>query len=182
MGGKPSLFFSDDEGTLRSELFTEYVESEGMEFHRSRGKANFVERWNRTLKNMISKRLEADEKKGKQNNDWSDYLPEVVLTYNNKMKHSATGLTPNEARKDKHEFRAMLNVANKARKDRVYPELHVGSKVKIMRKKRTGEKERTSPWLKEEYTVEAIEEKLGQTYYKLTDYPRPLMRFELLKN
>ena len=97
------------------------------------------------------------------------------------MKHSATGLTPNEARKDKHEFRAMLNVANKARKDRVYPELHVGSKVKIMRKKRTGEKERTSPWLKEEYTVEAIEEKLGQTYYKLTDYPRPLMRFELLK-
>ena len=50
-----------------------------------------------------------------------------------------------------------------------------------MRKKRTGEKERTSNWLQGEYTVEAIEEKLGQTYYRLKDYPRPLMRFELLK-
>ena len=103
------------------------------------------------------------------------------MTYNNKMKHSATGLTPNEARKDKNEFRAKLNVASKARKNRLYPELFVGSKVKIMRKKRTGEKERTSNWLQGEYTVETIEEKLGQTYYKLTDYPRPLMRFKLLK-
>ena len=50
-----------------------------------------------------------------------------------------------------------------------------------MGKKRTGEKERTSHFLQGEYTVEAINEKLGQTYYKLTDYPRPLMRFELLK-
>ena len=113
MGGKSKLIFSDGEGTLRSELFKEYVEGEGMELHRSRGKANFVERWNRTLKNMIFKRLEADEKKGKQNIDWSDYLPEVLLTYNNKMKHSATGLTPNEARKEKNEFRAKLNVASK---------------------------------------------------------------------
>ena len=63
MGGKSKLIFSDDEGTLRSALFKEYVEGEGMELHRSRGKANFAERWNRTLKDMIFKRLEADEKK-----------------------------------------------------------------------------------------------------------------------
>ena len=43
------------------------------------------------------------------------------------------------------------------------------------------EKERTSHWLKGEYTVESISEKLGQKYYKLTDYPRPLLRHELLK-
>ena len=181
MGGKSQLIFSDDEGTLRGEAFKEFVESEGMELHRSRGKANFVERYNRTLKDMIFKRVEADEKKGKENIDWSDYLPEVILTYNDKMVHSAINMTPREARKKENEFKAKLNVASKAKKNRLYPELEIGSKVKIMRKKRTGEKERTSHWLQGEYTVEAINEKLGQTYYTLTDYPRPLLRHELLK-
>ena len=72
----------------------------------------------------------------------------------------------------------------KAKKSRLYPELEVGDKVKIMKKKRTGEKERTSHFLQGEYTVEGIAEKLGQEYYNLTDYPsypRVLMRHELLK-
>ena len=37
-----------------------------------------------------------------------------MLTYNDKMKHSATGMTPNQARKENNEFRSMLNVASKA--------------------------------------------------------------------
>ena len=181
MGGKPKLIFSHDDGVLRGKQFTDYVESEGIEVHRSRGQAQFVERFNRTLKDMIFKRVEVDEKKGKVNIQWVDYLPEVMLTYNNKMVHSATGLVPNEARKKENELKARLNVANKAKKNRMYPELNVGDKVKIMRKKRTGEKERSSHWLQTEYTVEAINEKMGQTYYTLTGYNRPLLRFELLK-
>ena len=120
-------------------------------------------------------------KKSKENIQWVDYLPEVLLTYNNKMVHSAINMTPNHARKKENEFKAKLSISSKARKNRIYPELEVGSKVKIMRKKRTGEKERTSHFLKCEYTVEAINEKLGQTYYTLTDYPRPLLRFEFLE-
>ena len=103
-----------------------------------------------------------------------------MLTYNDKDKHSATGMTPKEARKNGNEFKAMLTVASKARKERIYPELNVGDKVKIVRKKAITEKERTSHFLKGEYVVEDISEKIGQTYYKLTDYPRPLLRHELL--
>ena len=135
MGGKPKLIFSDDDGVLRGKQFTDYVESEGIEVHRSRGQAQFVERFNRTLKDIIFKRVEADEKKGKVNIQWVDYLPEVMLTYNNKMKHSATNMTPNEARKKENELKARLNVANKAKKNRMYPELQISDKVKIMRKK-----------------------------------------------
>lgn len=181
MGGKPKLIFSDDEGTLRGEVFREFIRSEGMELHRSRGSAHFVERFNRTVKDMVFKRFEADAKRGKENIDWSDYLPEVILTYNNKNKHSATGQTPAEARKKKNEFQSKVNVSIKAKRNRMYPELEISDKVKIMRKKRTGEKEKSSHWLQGEYTVEDIAEKLGQTYYKLRDYPRPLLRFELLK-
>ena len=56
----------------------------------------------------------------------------------------------------------------------------VGDKVKIMRKKLITEKERTSHFLKGEYTVESIDEKLNQKDYTLEGYNRPLMRHELL--
>ena len=49
----------------------------------------------------------------------------------------------------------------KTKKQRFYPELSVGNKIKIKRKKATTEKERTSDYLKGEYTVEFINEKLN---------------------
>ena len=54
-----------------------------------------------------------------------------MLTYNDKMNHSATGMTPNQARKEKNEFKAMINVASKAKKERIYPELFVGDREKL---------------------------------------------------
>ena len=48
-------------------------------------------------------------------------------------------------------------------------------------KKIITEKERTSHFLKGEYVVEEISEKLGQEYYKMTDYPRKLLRHEIVK-
>ena len=104
-----------------------------------------------------------------------------MLTYNNKDVHSATGLTPNEARKEKHEFKATLNVSVKARKEKMYPTLEVGDRVKIMRKKTITEKERTNHFLQGEYTVENIATKLGQMYYTLEGFNRPLLRHEMLK-
>ena len=136
MGKKPKMMiYTDDERAIAGEDFKDYVEGEGITLHRTRGHPAFAERFIRTYKDMLFKRVEADEKKGKENIQWVDYNLEIMLTYNDKMKHSATGMTPKEARKDKNEFRAMLNVASKAKKERIYPTLGVGDKVKIMRKK-----------------------------------------------
>ena len=181
MGKKSKIIYTDDERAIAGEDFKNYVEGEGIELYRTRGHPAFAERFIKTYKDMLFKRVEADEKAEKQNIQWTDYNLEIMLTYNDKMKHSATGMTPNQARKYKNEFRAMLNVASKAKKEKIYPELFVGDKVKIMRKKAITEKERTSHWLKGYYVVQEIAEKLNQKYYKLTDYPRLLMRHELLK-
>ena len=135
MGGKPKIIYSDDEGVLRGDLFKEYVEKEGIQLRRTRSSAHFVERFNRTLKDMLFKRIENDEKKGKANIQWVDYLSDVILVYNDKMVHSATGMTPRKAREKENEFKAKVNAAMKAKKNRLYPELEIGSKVKIMRKK-----------------------------------------------
>ena len=69
----------------------------------------------------------------------------------------------------------------KERKEKLYPEIKVGDKVKIIRKKAITEQGRTSKFVKGEYTVEEITQSLGQTYCKVIDYPRKLMRHELLK-
>ena len=181
MGAKPKMIYTDDEKAIASSDFKQYVADEGIELYRTRGHPAFSERFIRTFKDKLFKRVEADEKKGKDNIQWTDYILEIMLTYNNKDIHSSTGQTPNEARKKKNEYKSVLNVSMKAKKERTYPELNVGDKVKILRKKAITEKERTSHFLKGEYVVEEITTKLKQKYYKLTDYPRPLMRHDLLK-
>ena len=181
MGAKPKMIYTDDEKAIASSDFKQYVEDEGIELYRTRGHPAFSERFIRTFKDKLFKRVEADEKKGKDNIQWTDYILEIMLTYNNKDIHSSTGQRPNEARKKKNEYKSVLNVSMKAKKERTYPELNVGDKVKILRKKAITEKERTSHFLKGEYVVEEITTKLKQKYYKLTDYPRPLMRHDLLK-
>ena len=181
MGKKPDIIYTDDEKAIASGEFQSYVEEEGIKLYRTRGHPAFAERFIRTFKDMLFKRIENDEKNGKRNIQWTDYILEVMLTYNDKMVHSATNMTPSKARKDENELKARVNVAMKARKNRIYPSLEVGDKVKIKRKKAITEKERSSHFLKGEYTVEEITKSLGQTYFKLEGYNRPLMRNELLK-
>ena len=44
----------------------------GIELYRTRGHANFAERFIRTYKDVLYKRVEADEKKGKEHIQWTD--------------------------------------------------------------------------------------------------------------
>ena len=169
MGDKPKMFYSDEEGSLYSKTVIEYLEKEKIEIHRTRGHSAFAERFIRTYKDMLFKRVEADEKKGKQNIQWIDSNFEILLTYNNKMVSSTTKFTPIEARKKKNELEVKLNISVQAKRNRTYPELEVGDDVKIMRKKGISEKERTSHWVKTPQTIKRIDKKLGQNYYYLDD-------------
>ena len=182
MGKKPQIIYTDDEKAISSADFREYVEGEGIELYRTRGHPAFAERFIRTFKDMLFKRIENDEKEKKPNIQWIDYIADIMVTYNYKDTHSAINMTPNEAKKDeKTELKARVNVAMKAKKNQIYPEIKVGDKVKIKRKKAITEKEKTSHFLKGEYVVEEITKKLGQTYFKMTDYNRPLMRSDIVK-
>ena len=163
MGGFPEILYTDDDETaLSTPAIQDYLKENKVEHHRTRGHAPVAERAVRSFKDMVCKRVEADAKKSKQTPQWTDYILEILLTYNNKNKHSSTKLTPNEARKKKNEYEVKLNLELNAKSNRKYPSLEVGDEVKIMRKKTINEKERTSHWLKEIYTIKRIENKLGQ--------------------
>ena len=175
------MFYADEEPSLYSNPVMEYLEKEKIEIHRTRGHPAFAERFIRTYKDILFKRVENDEKKGKQNMQWIDHNLEILLTYNNKNVSSATKMTPIEARKKKNEFVVKSNISMQAKRSRVYPEIEVGDDVKVMRKKGISEKEKTSHWVKTPQTVRNIEKKLGQNYYYLGNDTRGYLRHELLK-
>ena len=56
--------------------------------------AAFVERQIRTIKHMLHKRL-----KNSDNDQWTEHIGYVLLTYNRKMINGTTHMTPYDARK-----------------------------------------------------------------------------------
>ncbi len=178
---KPELLYTDGETSFDTYALREYYEKEKIKHYITRKHAAFAERFIRTFKLALYKRI--DEGKVKtENPQWHDYIFEIMLTYNNKLKHSSTGKTPEDARKDTHQADVKANLEIRALKNRKYPMINVGDEVKIMRKKKIDAKDRTSNWSIEVYKVASISESLGQKYYKVagTDY-RDYTRAEILK-
>ena len=62
IGDNPTIY-NDEEGSLYSKTVIEYIEGEKIEIHRTRGHPAFAERFIRTYKDMLFKRVEADEKR-----------------------------------------------------------------------------------------------------------------------
>jgi hypothetical protein len=82
-------------------LVQKYFKDEGIKHLTTLNHAPYVERFIRTIKNLLYKRIEyEDHKNGKHEPYWW-VLPRVLLVYNNFKVHSVTGLPPKEARKKK---------------------------------------------------------------------------------
>ena len=105
---------------------------------------------------------------------------DVLLTYNNKMVHSAHNMTPKAARKPRNEMNAKLNMSMNAKRNRIHPEVSEGDKGKILRKKGVGETERINTWSQNSYTIQRTERKLSQSHYYVEGMDKPDLRFELL--
>ena len=106
-------------------------------------KSSVVERWNRTMKNIIWKYFTANNTQ-----KYIDVLLGMVEKYNNTY-HRSIKLKPTNARKPanyKHIHNALYAKIN-ARKA-TPPRFHVGDKARILRKKGTFEKGFTPKWTK----------------------------------
>ena len=155
-----------------------YIEENNIKHLITRSHSWFAERAIKTFKEMLYKRIEHSKNKNAQ---WKDFIFEILLTYNNKLKHSSTKFTPNEARDSKNELNVRLNMLMHQKHNRKYPILEVGNKVKIYRKKKVNEKGHTSSWSENAYEIEKIIHSLGQPFFKLQGLDRNYMRSELLK-
>ena len=98
-------------------------------------KSSVIERWNRTMKNIMWKQFTANDTQ-----KYIDALPSMVEMYNNIYRRSIK-LTPSDAHNPasyKHVHNALYATVN-ARKT-TSPKFHVVDKVRIARKKGTFEK------------------------------------------
>jgi hypothetical protein len=178
MGHKPEILYTDDETALSTKAIQEYLQDEKIKHIITRSHAWFAERAIRTFKEMLYKRIEGSKEKNIQ---WKDFINEILITYNHKLKHSSTNHTPYEAKNNKNELNVKISMLMHARHNRKYPILEIGNKVKIYRKKRTGEKSHTSYWSEDAYELEKITQSLGQPYFKVKGLDRLYLRNELLK-
>ena len=112
---------------------------------------------------------------------YGDLLQQVIFTYNYGREHSTLGMTPNEARKPANEQKVEKQLAKHALHDRTYPPIKVGDQVRIYRKKDKLDKQHTSVWTKQRYTVEGITRENDQQFYKTTwNNNKQLLRHEIL--
>ena len=175
MGKKPNILYTDDEGSFNSKILQTYLANAQINHIISRSHPHYIERYIRTFKNLLYKRLEDTDK------HWTDLIEPVLNVYNNKMISSITKLTPSEAREPKNTLDAKINLELKRRHTRTYPIIEIGDKANIYKKKDKFDKENKPVWLNGTHRVEEITKKFGQKFYKVSGFSKLLMRSELLK-
>ena len=179
MKATPKIIYTDDEGALQTEAMKTYFNEKNIRHTITRTHAWFAERAIKTFKDALYKRI--DNNKNENNVQWTEFIYEILLTYNNKLVHSSHGMTPSDARKKSNEIDVKLQLLSHRKHNRKYPLLEIGDKVKNYRKKKLGEKERTSTWSENSYELEGISKSHDQHFFKLNGLSRQYMRHELLK-
>ena len=93
MGQPPKVLYSDNETAMSSKSLHKYFNDNAILHIATRGQAAIAEVSINTLKNMLYKRI--GDAKDKQ---WTEYVYPIISTYNNKLIHSSTKMSPANAR------------------------------------------------------------------------------------
>ena len=102
----------------------------------TRNHAAFAERFIRTYKAMLYKRVDSVRENNIIDPQWTVYNYNVLLTYSNKLNHSSTKMTPKDAANQSNEVDVKSNLELRSKRSRRYPPLNVGDRVKVLRKKK----------------------------------------------
>lgn len=179
MDGKPKILMSDEEGSLQSKLVDEYLKREKVKYIINRNHCPFVERFIRTFRNLITRRLQK-----RSTERWYDLIFEVLSIYNYKMVSTATGFKPADARKKENNIQVKMRMEERAKHERHYEPIQVGDKVRVFRKrKRVGEKEDVLKWSKNAFEVVRVEKDpvAGNLFYLAGSGDKPFLRGQILK-
>ena len=123
---KPQQIYHDNEGSVSSIEFVTLSNGHKVEQLIVSTKAPSAKRAVQTINNMIHTRIEGLDLPVEK---WVEMLTAILTTYNN-TKHSTTGVTPHEAKREDNIFKAWLNIKNKTEFNRKCPPLSVGNFVR----------------------------------------------------
>jgi hypothetical protein len=172
--GKPKVIYTDPDSPVMATSVEKFFKTEGVDWIRTREHAAIAERTIRTIKSELDKRMACRPEK------WTKVLPSVLDKHTNKEIHSATGMTPTEAREEHNDHAVRASLVVHSVKNRVYPELRLGDRVRVYRKRKTFDKERVPVWEDGYRKIMGIIESHGQKLYKVDDLPYPFIRRYIL--
>ena len=114
------------------------------------GKVVVIERFNRTLKNIMWEYFTANNTRF-----YLDALDQMVKNYNDNV-YSTIKMTPKEASKDINRGKVYFNIIRKQNKSRTSIKNKKGDKVRVSKYKRHFEKGYTPNWTEEIFTTDKI--------------------------
>ena len=122
-------------------------------------KSAVIERFNRTLKEIMWKRFTAENTR-----NWIDMIDQLILNYNNRV-HSTIGMTPEEASLEKNEENAIQNTLSKTRNiPKRKPKFKIVDKVRLSRIKGIFEKGYLPNWSEQVYIIDEVLKTTPVTY------------------
>lgn len=168
-GRKPKHLWTDQGTEFKNKKLKAWREEHDITLYHTygQGKSAIVERFNRTLKTIMWRELDARNTK-----DWVSMLPELLEKYNNNPHGSLKiTLTPTQAGQYEQLVRQIWNdkAAEKEEADTSKPRFKVGDTVRVSRQKGLHEKGYDQNWGRETYTVSAVLDTAPVTY-KVTDH------------
>jgi len=173
--GKPKQLYSDEESSVKSAKMVEFLNRTEIKSVQTSTHAHTVERFIRTFKDNLYRRLDALKQDKK---DWYRHIGPIIKKYNS-TEHSTIQIKPNEAGEKRNHLWVSWHLQNKAKSNRKYPDIKAGDMVRVQIKPKIGTKAHEPKWSSTRHKVIRID---GNSY--LIDYlpkKKLFLRHELLK-
>jgi len=168
--GVPESIYCDEGTEFNNKHFKKLLSDNNIELILTLRHAPFVERFNRTIKEMLYKYMFVTKSK-----TIVKVLPKLLNNYNNSY-HKAIKMTPNEVN-DKNVLDVLNNIIASAKKPIERPKIKIGDTVRVLLKEKGNDKKYKKRWSKTVHTISDID---GQKY-KIKDLDRTYLRAYLLK-
>ena len=173
--GKPKQLYSDEESSVKSAKMVEFLNRTEIKSVQTSTHAHTVERFIRTFKDNLYRRLDALKQDKK---DWYRHIDNIIKKYNS-TEHSTIQIKPKEAGEKRNHLWVSWHLQNAAKKNRKYPDIKPGDMVRVQIKPKIGTKAHEPKWSSTRHKVIRID---GNSY--LIDYlpkKKLFLRHELLK-
>ena len=173
--GKPKQFYSDEESSMRSLKMIRFLNQTEIKSVQTTTHAHTVERFIRTFKDNLYRRLDALNQTKK---DWFRHIDNIIKKYNS-TEHSTIQIKPNEAVEKQNHLWVNWHLQNNAKSNRKYPDIKPGDMVRVHIKPKIGTKAHEPKWSSTRHKVIRID---GNKY--LIDYlpkKKVFLRHELMK-
>ena len=159
-GRKPTKLWTDQGGEFINNKFKQFLKEHDIDLYHvfNEGKACVVERFNRTLGEMIQKHMTANK-----TDKYVDILQKLLDEYNNRT-HSAIKMSPHDASKFENHDEVFKALISKVKGSKKKPVFKVGDRVRLYAKKGLFDKGYKPNWTTEIFVVNKVNKTDPVTY------------------